>query len=69
MNNMKKFILFGDALINTDQICCIRPIGKTWLSLMTIDGSDVASEFFKSEEERNSRLAFLHKAINGLDKD
>jgi hypothetical protein len=66
---MKKFILFGDALVNIEQISCIRPSGKTWLIMRTIDGSDVASEFFNSEEERNIRLAFLHKAINGLDKD
>jgi hypothetical protein len=37
--------------------------------MRTIDGSEVASEFFNSEEERNDRLAFLHKAINGLDED
>jgi len=69
MNNMKGFILFGGALVNIDQISCIRPSGKTWLIMSTIDGSEVASEFFNSEEERNSRLTFLHKAINGLDED
>lgn len=69
MNNMKGFILFGGALVNIEQISCIRPSGKTWLIMRTIDGSEVASEFFKSEEERNDRLMFLHKAINGLDED
>lgn len=69
MNNKKGFILFGGALVNINQISCIRPIGQTWLSLMTISGSSVASEFFKSEEERNERLALLHKMINGLDED
>jgi hypothetical protein len=69
MNNTKGFILFGGALVNIEQISCIRPSGKTWLIMRTIDGSEVASEFFNSEEERNDRLAFLHKAINGLDKD
>jgi hypothetical protein len=66
---MKGLILFGGALVNIEQISCIRPSGKTWLIMRTIDGSEVASEFFNSEEERNDRLAFLHKAINGLDKD
>lgn len=66
---MKGFILFGGALVNIEQISCIRPSGKTWLIMRTIDGSEVASEFFKTEEERNSRLAFLHRAINGLGED
>lgn len=66
---MKGFILFGGALVNIEQISCIRPSGKTWLIMRTIDGSEVASEFFKTEEERNSRLAFLHRAINGLAED
>lgn len=69
MNNMKGFILFGGALVNIEQISCIRPSGKTWLIMRTIDGSEVASEFFNSEEERNSRLMFLHKVVNGLDED
>ena len=66
---MKGFILFGGALVNIEQISCIRPSGKTWLIMRTIDGSEVASEFFKTEDERNSRLAFLHRAINGLGED
>lgn len=69
MNNTKGFILFGGALVNIDQISCIRPSGKTWLIMRTVDGFEVASEFFKSEEERNSRLMFLHKVVNGLDED
>ena len=69
MNKMKGFILFGGALVNIEQISCIRPNGKTWLIMRTLDGSEVASEFFNSEEERNSRLAFLHRVINGLEED
>lgn len=66
---MKRFILFGGTLVNIEQICCIRPSGKTWLIMRTVDGSEVASEFFNSEEERNDRLEFLHRAINDLCED
>lgn len=69
MNKMKGFILFGGALVNIEQISCIRPNGKTWLIMRTLDGSEVASEFFESEEERNERIMTLHRTINGLEED
>ena len=69
MNNMKRFILFGGALVNIEQIRCIRPSGKTWLIMRTVDGSEVASEFFNSEEERNDRLMSLNREINDLGED
>ena len=66
---MKRFILFGNALVNIEQIRYIGSVGKTCLIMVTIDGVEVTSEYFKTEEERDSRLAFLHKVINGLDED
>lgn len=69
MNNMKRFILFGGTLVNIEQISCIRPNGNTWLTMRTIDGYEVASEFFETEEERDERLMFLHRVINDLDEE
>ena len=66
---MKGFILFGDILVNVNQILCIRPSGNTCLIMITIDGTEIASEVFESKEERNDRLMFLHQYINGLDED
>ena len=66
---MKRFILFGGALVNIEQIGCIRPIGNDWLIMRDVDGSEVASEFFNSEEERNDRLMSLNREINDLGED